>query len=65
MGVFNCQGAGDWPLKQNLEAEDIHFSTSTKKSISGHVKPVDVEFLEDIAGESWDGDCAIYAFNSG
>ncbi|KAF4351306.1 hypothetical protein F8388_010860 [Cannabis sativa] len=63
VGVFNCQGAGSWPLKQ--KAEDIHISTSTKTSISGHVKPADVEFLEDIAGESWDGDCAIYAFNSG
>lgn len=63
VGVFNCQGAGSWPLKQI--AEDTHFSSSTNSSISGRVRPLDVEFLEEIAGESWNGDCAIYAFNSG
>ncbi|PON85231.1 Glycosyl hydrolase [Trema orientale] len=63
VGVFNCQGAGSWPLKN--VAEDINFSGSTNSSISGHVRPIDVEFLEEIAGESWNGDCAIYAFNSG
>ena len=63
MGVFNCQGAGIWPLKQ--VAEDVHFSSSTNSSISGLVMPTDVEFLEDIASESWSGDCAIYAFYSG
>ncbi|PKI66646.1 hypothetical protein CRG98_012988, partial [Punica granatum] len=29
------------------------------------VSPLDVEFLEDIAGENWEGDCAVYAHNSG
>lgn len=33
--------------------------------ISGRVSPLEVEFLEEIAGENWTGDSAIYAFNSG
>lgn len=45
--------------------EDISSKLSTPLSISGHVRPLDVEFLEDVAGENWNGDCAVYAFNSG
>lgn len=63
IGVFNCQGAGSWPMKQ--EAEEIPAVPSGPSSLSGHVSPIDVEFLEDIAGEDWNGDCAVYAFNSG
>ncbi|XP_051136786.1 probable galactinol--sucrose galactosyltransferase 2 [Andrographis paniculata] len=59
VGVFNCQGAGAWPMKQ--ARSDMPETTS----ISGHVKPLDVEFLEEIAGETWTDDCAVYAFNSG
>ncbi|KAL2492597.1 putative galactinol--sucrose galactosyltransferase 2 [Abeliophyllum distichum] len=40
-------------------------STSTAAQITGHVSPLDVEFLEEIVGETWNGDCAAYAFNSG
>lgn len=58
MGVFNCQGAGSWPMKSKE-------TTPTHIRISGKVKPMDVEFLEDVAGENWNGDCAVYAFNSG
>ena len=60
VGVFNCQGAGNWPLKQ--VAEDNHCS---KPSISGLVRPIDVELLEQIAGENWNGESAVYGFNSG
>jgi hypothetical protein len=63
LGVFNCQGAGSWPLKE--VAQDMSSATSTSSSISRHVSPQDVEFLEEIADESWNGDSAIYAFNSG
>lgn len=63
IGVFNCQGAGSWPLKQ--AAEDVPTTTSAPSSISGHVSPLDVEFLEEIAGENWNGECAVYAINSG
>ncbi|KAL2471565.1 putative galactinol--sucrose galactosyltransferase 2 [Abeliophyllum distichum] len=40
-------------------------STSTATQIMGHVIPLDVEFLEEIAGKTWNGDCTAYAFNSG
>lgn len=63
VGVFNCQGAGSWPMKQALESTEN--STLKARSIAGRVTPLDVEFLEDIAGERWTGDSAIYAFNSG
>ncbi|XVF49744.1 hypothetical protein PTKIN_Ptkin04bG0038200 [Pterospermum kingtungense] len=60
VGVFNCQGAGNWPLEQ--ATKDM---ATTPSSISGKVSPCDVEFLEEVAGENWNGDCAVYAFNSG
>ncbi|KAG4171080.1 hypothetical protein ERO13_A12G186351v2 [Gossypium hirsutum] len=60
VGVFNCQGAGSWPLKQTIK--DM---PSTPLVISGNVSPCDVEFIEDVAGENWNGDFAVYAFNSG
>ncbi|XP_074294671.1 putative galactinol--sucrose galactosyltransferase 2 isoform X2 [Silene latifolia] len=59
IGVFNCQGVGVWPWYDNLQ------DTSTPEVISGRVSPNDVEFLEDIAGDEWQGDCAVYAFYSG
>lgn len=37
----------------------------THLTISGKVKPLDVEFLEEVAGENWNGDCILYAFNAG
>jgi raffinose synthase len=58
IGVFNCQGAGSWPMKP-LE------STPTRLTISGKIRPIDVEFLEEVAGENWNGDCILYAFNAG
>ncbi|XP_010695995.2 probable galactinol--sucrose galactosyltransferase 2 isoform X2 [Beta vulgaris subsp. vulgaris] len=59
IGVFNCQGAGNWPLKQNS------LDNPTPKIISDHVSPNDVEFLGEVAGDKWHGDCAVYSFNSG
>ncbi|OVA20555.1 Glycosyl hydrolases 36 [Macleaya cordata] len=63
VGVFNCQGAGSWPCKErtleNLELE------SKPKSISGYISPSNVELLEEVAGENWTGECAVYAINSG
>ncbi|KAJ0049231.1 hypothetical protein Pint_15588 [Pistacia integerrima] len=63
VGVFNCQGAGSWPLKH--AAEDVPTTPSPPSSISGHVSPLDVEFLKEVAGENWNGECAVYATNSG
>lgn len=39
--------------------------TPTHLTISEKIRPFDVEFLEDIAGEKWNGDCILYAFNAG
>lgn len=48
------------------EAEEIALAVpSEPSSLSGHVSPIDVEFLDDIAGEDWNGNCAVYGFNSG
>ncbi|KAJ6688266.1 hypothetical protein OIU74_016893 [Salix koriyanagi] len=64
IGVFNCQGEGRWPMEQ--EAEEIALAVpSGPSSLSGHVSPIDVEFLDEIAGEDWNGNCAVYGFNSG
>ncbi|KAG8378712.1 hypothetical protein BUALT_Bualt07G0013800 [Buddleja alternifolia] len=63
IGVFNCQGAGSWPMKQAPESAEK--ATAAAISITGRVSPLDVEFLEEIAGETWSGECALYAFQSG
>ncbi|GLU12644.1 hypothetical protein SLE2022_293080 [Rubroshorea leprosula] len=60
VGVFNCQGAGSWPMKQVVE--NIESKPSTP--ILGHVSPSDVECMEEIAGLNWNEDCAVYAFHS-
>lgn len=62
VGVFNCQGAGTWPMK---DANVVPTSASVPTSLSGHVHPLDVEFLDQVAGDNWVGDSAIYAFYSG
>ncbi|WOL02447.1 Galactinol--sucrose galactosyltransferase [Canna indica] len=60
LGVFNCQGMGNWPMK-----EEQHASLPNPVQISGKVSPSNIEYLEELAGENWTGDCAVYAFNSG
>ncbi|CAA0836149.1 Probable galactinol--sucrose galactosyltransferase 2 [Striga hermonthica] len=60
IGVFNCQGAGSWPMKKAVEN-----LTPSAKRLSARVSPLDVEFLDEIAGDSSTEDSAIYAFNSG
>ncbi|KAL8465657.1 hypothetical protein ACS0TY_034942 [Phlomoides rotata] len=60
VGVFNCQGAGNWPLK-----EHDHNSSSERLVLSGPVSPQDIDFLGEVADDRWNGDCAVYAFRSG
>ncbi|XP_034673802.1 probable galactinol--sucrose galactosyltransferase 2 isoform X4 [Vitis riparia] len=62
VGVFNCQGAGNWPMK---DAEAVPVLASTPTFLSGHVSPLDVEYLDQVAGDNWRGDSAVYAFYSG
>lgn len=59
IGVFNCQGAGQWvwPVKQTAYVP-------TNINITGQLSPSDVESLEEIAGDDWNGETAVYAFGS-
>ncbi|XP_044324882.1 probable galactinol--sucrose galactosyltransferase 2 [Triticum aestivum] len=59
VGVFNCQGAGNWTW---LVEEISHVPTAV--NITGQLSPSDVESLEEIAGDDWNGETAVYAFNS-
>lgn len=63
VGVFNCQGAGIWPLRNGPEYGVS--STSKSLALSGHVSPQDIDFLGEVADGSWSGKCAVYAFHSG
>ncbi|KAL0356336.1 UNVERIFIED_CONTAM: putative galactinol--sucrose galactosyltransferase 2 [Sesamum radiatum] len=63
VGVFNCQGAGNWPLRDGPERNPS--SSSDSLVLSGHVSPQDVDFLDEVAHETWSGDCAVYAFHTG
>ncbi|KAG9448792.1 hypothetical protein H6P81_008757 [Aristolochia fimbriata] len=60
IGIFNCQGAGVWP---GLDA--VENQCSSESPLTGHVSPLDVEYLEEMAGEMWSGDCAVFSFKSG
>ncbi|CAL5026831.1 unnamed protein product [Urochloa decumbens] len=60
IGVFNCQGAGQWVWPVNDTAY-----VPTSINITGCLSPSEVESLEEIAGHNWNGDSAAYAFNSG
>uniref|UniRef100_A0A0D9W6A7 Galactinol--sucrose galactosyltransferase n=1 Tax=Leersia perrieri TaxID=77586 RepID=A0A0D9W6A7_9ORYZ len=59
IGVFNCQGSGNWtwPVKENT-----HIPTTV--CITGDLSPSDVELLEEISGDDWNGETAVFAFNS-
>lgn len=60
LGVFNCQGAGSWPGMEvaDLEDEDI-LEISCKVSLN------DIEYLEEVTGDAWNGDAAVFSFKSG
>ncbi|XP_077237512.1 putative galactinol--sucrose galactosyltransferase 2 isoform X2 [Tasmannia lanceolata] len=60
IGIFNCQGAGTWPCLDIVKNE----SSSKPSCHEGHVSPVDVEYLEEVAGGNWTGDCAVFSFNT-
>ncbi|KAF6146266.1 hypothetical protein GIB67_011738 [Kingdonia uniflora] len=62
IGVFNCQGSGSWPCKERNPSE--HVLEPKPSALSSSVRPVDVEFLQEVAGENWAGDCAVYAFKA-
>ncbi|XP_057804200.1 probable galactinol--sucrose galactosyltransferase 2 [Salvia miltiorrhiza] len=63
IGIFNCQGAGNWSLRDTEQQDPT--SSSKSISLSGTVSPHDLESLGEIADERWKGDCAVYAFHTG
>ncbi|XP_050378171.1 probable galactinol--sucrose galactosyltransferase 2 [Argentina anserina] len=62
VGVFNCQRAGKWPPIAGAEYVP---PLESALPLRGLVCPKDINMLEDIANESWQGECAVYAFRSG
>ncbi|TYG90829.1 hypothetical protein ES288_A12G213900v1 [Gossypium darwinii] len=62
--VLRAKHAGR-PTRDCLFRDPVMDGKSTPLVISGNVSPCDVEFIEDVAGENWNGDFAVYAFNSG
>ncbi|XP_073148587.1 probable galactinol--sucrose galactosyltransferase 2 isoform X2 [Henckelia pumila] len=63
VGVFNCQGAGNWSLKGGPEYNPI---TSAKSlNLSGHVSPLDIDYLYEDTDENCCGDCAVFDFRTG
>ncbi|KAH7528325.1 hypothetical protein FEM48_Zijuj05G0060700 [Ziziphus jujuba var. spinosa] len=63
IGIFNCQRAGKWPPTPGAQYESPQGSADVL--LSSRVSPSDVDSLEDIADEHWNGDCALYSFGSG
>lgn len=59
IGVFNCQGAGSWPCLDSSILND------TNVELSGKVSPADIELFQEVCGESWTGDCAVFSFQEG
>lgn len=59
IGVFNCQGAGSWPCL------DTSVPNNNPVELSGKVSPADIELFEEVCGESWTGDCAVFSFRAG
>ncbi|XP_066343088.1 probable galactinol--sucrose galactosyltransferase 2 [Miscanthus floridulus] len=59
IGVFNFQGAGQWvwPVKETAYVP-------ININITGQLSPSDVESLEEIGGDNWNGETAVYAFGS-
>ncbi|KAK4489007.1 hypothetical protein RD792_004799, partial [Penstemon davidsonii] len=63
VGVFNCQGSGNWPLKDGPE---YNLNSSSKPLVlSGHVSPLDIDYLGEVTDESSCGDLAVYSFHTG
>ncbi|KAK6932894.1 Glycosyl hydrolases 36 [Dillenia turbinata] len=61
IGVFNCQGAGIWPCMKTSAEQNA----GVEIELSADVSPADIEYFEEVAGEIWTGDCAIFSFRIG
>lgn len=58
VAVFNCQGAGTWPGLENSVRLDSLL-------LSGEISPADIDYLPEIAPQSWATDFAVFSFKSG
>ncbi|XP_061366080.1 probable galactinol--sucrose galactosyltransferase 2 [Gastrolobium bilobum] len=63
VGIFNCQKAGKWPPTPG--AISLLDPTLECLTITGSISAADVDSLQEVADEDWNGDSAVYAFNSG
>jgi hypothetical protein len=54
---WSVQGQWVCPVKETAYVP-------TTIDITGHLSPSDVEPLEEICGDNWNGETAVYAFNS-
>ncbi|KAL3512674.1 hypothetical protein ACH5RR_025391, partial [Cinchona calisaya] len=63
LGVFNCQGAGNWQLRE--ESQNVARKMSGPLQITSQVTPLDIDLLCEVADEDWGGECAVYTFRSG
>lgn len=60
LGIFNCQGAGTWPcIEGNITPGPAILE------ISGLASPSDIEYLDDLSGDSWAGNYAVFSFKTG
>ncbi|XP_058112944.1 probable galactinol--sucrose galactosyltransferase 2 isoform X1 [Magnolia sinica] len=64
IGVFNCQGAGTWPCTTTVPKNQNN-AHPEESCLTERVSPVDIEFLDKVAGKNWTGACAIFSFNGG
>ncbi|KAI3939365.1 hypothetical protein MKW98_022233 [Papaver atlanticum] len=61
LGVFNCQGAGTWPCMDDSTTAQ----SDTSRDLTGQISPSDVEYLEEVSGDSCTNYSAVYSFNTG
>ncbi|MBA0864707.1 hypothetical protein Goshw_005380 [Gossypium schwendimanii] len=59
IGIFNCQGSRPVPSTNKA------FQMVTSSELSGQVSPACVEYLDEVIGLLWTGECAVFSFKTG
>jgi len=60
VGVFNCQGAGWCKITKKTRIHDAAPGT-----LSGSIRAHDVEFINQLAGQDWNGEVIVFTYGSG
>ncbi|XP_077211917.1 seed imbibition 2 [Tasmannia lanceolata] len=60
VGVFNCQGAGWCKVEKKTRIHD-----ATPATLTGTVRARDVDFIDQVASQDWNGQVIVYAHRSG